>query len=91
MTTPRQRQLHARSMMLARTLGDGPWLWAAAGRLNAATGLEPPAMPWYADAGDQTALSVAYWRERGRAGFYNRSWRKRPRYARHLLGGNDGP
>lgn len=71
-------------------LGDGPWLWAASGRLMAATGLEPPTLPWYADAGDVTAISVAYWRERGRAGYYNRSWRKRARYARHVLEGNDG-
>lgn len=82
--------LQMRVVTLSKMLGDGPWLWAATGRLQAANGLEPPALPWYAEPTDQTTLTIAYWREKGKPGFYNRHWRKRARYARHVLKGNDG-
>lgn len=86
----RAAYLYTRVNSLQRTLGDGPWLWAAAGRLMAASGLEPPGQPWYAEPGDVTAVMVAYHRERSQPGYYNRSWRKRGRYARRVLEGNHG-
>lgn len=83
--------LGARIAMLARVFGDGPWLWAATGRLMAASGLEPPVRPWYANGRDVTAVIIGYEREKYGAGYFNRSWRKRDRYARHVLEGNHGP
>lgn len=82
---------HARSLSLflrmqtAAYLGDGPWLWALSGRLQAALGYERPALPWYAEQKDVTPLVIAWEREHGFAGFYNRHWRKRDRYAHHVL------
>lgn len=87
MAMTRAARLHTRLVMLSRVLGDGPWIHATTGRLHAAAGLEPPGLPWYAVAGDVTPITVAYARESGRAGYYNRSWRKRDRYARHWLEG----
>jgi hypothetical protein len=71
--------------MLSRTLGPGPWLWAAQARLWSATEVDRPVLPWYANVGDQTPVTVAWERERGYRGFYNRHWRKRLRYARRML------
>lgn len=77
--------LSARVLSLARTLGPGPWLWAAQARLWGATDVERPGLPWYANTDDQTPVTIAWERERGNRGFYNRHWRKRAYYARRVL------
>ncbi len=77
--------LSHRVLSLSRSLGPGPWLWAAQARLWGATDVERPGLPWYADVDDETPVTIAWERERGRAGYVNRHWRKRLRYLRRVL------
>ena len=71
----RAHYLGQRLALLSTTLGDGPWLDAVRGRLDAALGNEPW-LPWWATRADHVPSVVAWERERGLDGYLNRSARR---------------